>query len=248
MMDLVEEYFKRDLTAREEAQLARLLAGSPEAAQKMAEGMAALYGASGQTVPAWPESPLPASQWKDSRHWIKLALFLLLNLAVLGLLIRGMQALLQRPASAPAAGVETSALVLEEPVKSAHKAAPRKNHPAPPPAQAEPSLPSLPPPVPVVAPETPPPFGDSGREFEQLSVVVNNPQPGLATIKVFDSQHELIRRLYTGILPSGAQTIVWDGRTDGGSAAPAGTYQVEIQSGENVIRGEVKVKGGDSAP
>jgi hypothetical protein len=245
VINLVEEYFKRDLTAQEEAQLARLLAGSPDAAQKMAEGMAALHGESGHTVPAWPESPLPTIQEKDSRHWLKLILFALLNLALLGLLVRGFQALLQRPAPAPAAGVETSTLTLEEPVKITHKTAPRKTQPAPVPVQRESTMPALPPPSPM---DTPPPFVSSGREFEQLSVVVNNPQPGLATIKVFNSQHDLVRRLYTGILPMGAQTIVWDGRTDEGGAAPAGTYQVEIQSGENVIRGEVKVKGGDSAP
>ena len=37
MIDLVEEYFKRDLSAAEEAQLAKLLAASPEAALKTQE-------------------------------------------------------------------------------------------------------------------------------------------------------------------------------------------------------------------
>ena len=74
MMDLVEEYFKRDLSAAEEAQLAKLLAGSPEAAQKMAEGMAgplppgraggARLAREAPCPPAVGNAPGPGSNWR----------------------------------------------------------------------------------------------------------------------------------------------------------------------------------------
>ncbi len=263
-MDLVEEYFKRDLSASEETQLAKLLAGSPEAAQKMAEGMATLFRAGGEAEPAWPGKPLPLSRWTVSGSWIKIAVFALLNLALIGLLIYLILGFLKAHVSTPApkAQVEVSTLVLDEPAKDVRKAASRKASPPPASKQMEASAPFLPP-LPVEGPNSQsalpapssnaepaspavPPMTASGRQFEQLSVVINNPEAGLATVKVYNADHVLVRRLFTGILPAGTQTLVWDGRTEEGAAAPAGTYQMEVQSGEKIIQSEIKIKAGDN--
>lgn len=242
-MNLVEEYFKRDLSAAEEAQLAKLLAGSPEAALKIAEGMAGLYRQGGQAEPSWPERPLPTGRWRGAGPWIKLSLLVLLNLGLIALAVHLLGTLLQTRTPVPAASVTVEYALspqAEPRRKTARVAIPPQAGPA-----ASATLPHvLPPPLP--APQTAPALPIIGRQFEQLSVVVDNPQEGLATVKVFDSSHNLVRRLYTGILPAGKQTLTWDGRTDQGGTAPPGTYRLEVQSGDNMIRSTVHVKAGDN--
>jgi hypothetical protein len=244
VIDLVEEYFKRDLNATEEAQLAKLLAASPEAALKMSEGMAGLYRQGGQAEPSWPERPLPTGWWKGAGPWIKLSLFALLNLGLIALGVHLLVALLQTRTEVPAAAVTVEYAPLSE-VKPRHKttrgALSPKALPAPTGNSASAPLPSAPS-NPLPAPQTAPALPIIGRQFEQLSVVVDNPQEGLATVKVFDSGHNLVRRLFTGILPAGKQTFTWDGRTDQGGTAASGTYSLEVQTGDKVIRNEVHIK------
>lgn|GEM_PF-3235002 len=251
MIDLVEEYFKRDLNTAEEAQLAKLLAASPEAALKLAEGMTALYRQGGQADPLWPERPLPESRWKGAGTWIKLGLLVLLNLVFISLLVFLMGRFLKVRATLPAAPDTVEIVPMKEEPSAAQSTgtlARKKNPPArpsahspvpsqavslavPPNAQSQPALPNLP---------------NIGRQFEQLSVIVDNPQEALATVKVYDSGHTLVRHLFTGILPSGKQTLTWDGKTDQGEPAPSGTYQLELQSGEKLIRSEIHIKAGDN--
>jgi hypothetical protein len=246
VIDLLEEYFKRDLSAAEEAELAKLLAASPEAALKMAEGMSALYRQGGQDEPRWPERPLPATLWKRSGPWIKLGFYLLLNLGLIALVVYLLSLFPKIHTALPAGPVtvEYAPLTEDHPLTRPRKTtAPPKAPFAPQPPNAQSALPNLPAPAPPVLPNLP----IIGRQFEQLSVVVDNPQEGLATVKIYDQGHTLIRRLFTGILPAGKQTLTWDGQTDQGGTAPSGTYSLEVQSGDKVIRSEVHIQG-DAKP
>jgi hypothetical protein len=56
-MDLIEEYFKRDLTEKESAELAVLLASSLEVAELFAKTMKTHYVALGLPQPAWKPKP-----------------------------------------------------------------------------------------------------------------------------------------------------------------------------------------------
>jgi hypothetical protein len=248
VIDLVEEYFKRDLSAAEEAQLAKLLAASPEAALKMAEGMAGLYRQGGQEEPSWPEKPLPAGRWKGSWPWIKLSLFALLNLGLVALGVYALGTFLKTRIPVPAAAVTVEYAPLPEagPVHRITKGVRPQKAASVAPLIAASAPPAPAPPAALPALQTAPALPVIGRQFEQLSVVVDNPQAGLATVKVFDSGHNLVRRLFTGILPEGKQTLTWDGKTDQGGTAAPGTYGLEVQSGDKVIRGEVHVKAGDN--
>ena len=82
-----------------------------------------------------------------------------------------------------------------------------------------------------------------GRVYQQLSVVVEPSQPGLATVRVFDKGNKEIRTLFAGIIPAGQKIFTWDGKTDNGTVAPAGTYFIEVKSGAKAMRKEVKVEG-----
>lgn len=81
----------------------------------------------------------------------------------------------------------------------------------------------------------------SGTKYQELSVVVNQRQTGLVTVRVVDNQDHLIRTLYAGILKPGNPSFTWDGKTEQGALAPAGRYFVEVKSGKDMFRKEVKV-------
>jgi hypothetical protein len=86
-----------------------------------------------------------------------------------------------------------------------------------------------------------------GHVYQQLSVVVAQATPGLVTVKVKDNLNTEVRTLYAGILPEGNKTFTWDGKTDIGAVAPAGTYFIEVKSGLSLMKREVHIEG-DGTP
>ncbi len=62
------------------------------------------------------------------------------------------------------------------------------------------------------------------------SLDVSLPAAGPARLRLFDVSGRLVRTLWSGALPAGARTFAWDGRTDGGSAAPAGIYFARLDA------------------
>ena len=55
--------------------------------------------------------------------------------------------------------------------------------------------------------------------------------PGPLTVTVYDTAGNAVRRLDAGTAPAGINRFVWDGRTDAGTPAPAGTYRLYAQTG-----------------
>jgi hypothetical protein len=251
---LVDEYFKRDLTESEEQQLAEWLDSHPEDSALFARRMKDLYEKSGLPEPIWPHSPVPVSDSMSVFKWLApLVLFLL----AFGFYEwRSKMGPLSPPLIAPS--LRTVPLESQEtPVKKYPIS--KKNsylHPEPavvvaltPLSAATPG--SMPPrpaavlfnstPLPASTPIAAVPAASSGRQYEQLSVVVDLPQGGLATVRVIDGLDNEVGILYAGILPAGRKTFTWDGKTEQGVVATPGRYFVEIKSGKDVMRQEIRL-------
>jgi hypothetical protein len=106
-------------------------------------------------------------------------------------------------------------------------------------------------PAPVEAPKPQPPKAAAvppagAKTHEELSVVVDNPRPGLVTVRVLDSQNREIRLLYAGILPEGQRTFTWDGAGADGQVVGPGTYYLVVESGAQKMRKLVHVNPKES--
>jgi hypothetical protein len=249
----MEEYFKRDLTEAEEEQLSRELSASPEDALAFAQSMEGLYKANGLPEPVWTEKPLPRLEHKAG--WVQALVPGALILVLLGFLS---YRFLSRNDFTPETAVQPSTPSL--PLQSVERAPVekpavpvKKNHPSlparvssapvqPPPAAPAVNLPS--PRLPITAPAAgaPPAAPAQGKQYEELSVVVEPTTSGLVTVRVYDSANHEVRMLFAGILPAAKKTFTWDGKTNSGALAPPGTYFIEVKSGLNVMRQQVKVE------
>jgi len=56
------------------------------------------------------------------------------------------------------------------------------------------------------------------------------PETGHVSVDIFDIAGRRVRSLYRGLLPSGFQTLTWDGMNEGGRPAPAGVYFMIVES------------------
>lgn len=54
------------------------------------------------------------------------------------------------------------------------------------------------------------------------------PAPGAVEVAIFDAGGRVVRRLMPGNLPAGTMTLTWDGRSDSGVPAAAGTYLAQL--------------------
>jgi len=60
------------------------------------------------------------------------------------------------------------------------------------------------------------------------------PQAGWVDLSLFDLQGRRLRNLFGGVLGAGVTRMRWDGRTDGGHAAPSGGYYLRMAVGGQV--------------
>ena len=69
------------------------------------------------------------------------------------------------------------------------------------------------------------------------SVIVSYqvPKEGKPFVRIFDLNGKLIKQLVSEILVSGEYLIDWDGKSENGSAIPAGNYFLTVQQGEKII-------------
>jgi hypothetical protein len=254
---LIEEYFKRDLTEAEEQQLADWFSAHPEDTERMAQGMADLYLKSGLPEPVWPggNPPFGKSGW-----WVlKPIMPLLLAFALLGAgaykwlshLPSASEETLSTPVTRPLVTSPDDGDVAPAAKKPAAKVISTTVHQTRPGTVGKPAMtqPALAKPVAQPSLKTPalPAAQSQGHVYEQLSVAVAQATPGLVTVKVKDNLGTEVRTLFAGIMPQGNQTIPWDGKTENGALAPAGTYFIEVKSGGNVQRKEVHLQG-DALP
>jgi hypothetical protein len=69
------------------------------------------------------------------------------------------------------------------------------------------------------------------KTFPNLSVVVNQAQAAPLKVSVLNPAGMEARVLYQGVLASGNWIFEWNGLLAGGQKAPAGYYQIQVQSG-----------------
>jgi len=62
---------------------------------------------------------------------------------------------------------------------------------------------------------------------------------GPASVRIFDAGGRLVRTLVDGVLPPGAQAVVWDGRNDGGRALGSGIYFYRVDSPAGAVSGKL---------
>jgi hypothetical protein len=74
-----------------------------------------------------------------------------------------------------------------------------------------------------------PPTPNPSRSF--VSFNLQMPRAGWVDLALFDSQGRRVRTIFGGVLGAGSTGMHWDGRTDGGRAAPSGAYYLRMAVG-----------------
>ena len=208
MVDLVQEFFKRDLTEAEHEALSKLLECSPEAASGYERLLEQNYLATGLPQPTLPKGlqSLPhhgAGGLTGLGSSIKIFLAVL---AVSGIALWKFWPQTKAEISMPVQ--QPVQQILEKHLTTNVK--PLVKKPAPiQPSAAEPT-----------------------QEGQELSVVVNAPQRSLVTVRILDPAGKEVRALYTGFVEPGRWNFKWDGLLGNGELAGAGDYRIDVQTGE----------------
>jgi hypothetical protein len=79
-------------------------------------------------------------------------------------------------------------------------------------------------------------------EGNRLSVVVELDKPAPVEVNILNTQDQVVRALYQGVLPSGKWSIRWDGLLSDGTRAPAGEYHIQVQSGTTQMSKAVSIE------
>jgi hypothetical protein len=202
MVDLVTTFFERELSEAEADALGNLLQQSPEEALRYEGLLEQHYLATGLPAPQVPQSlTLPPSSGGLGASGWT-GLAVVIALTGAGLLWKFWP---QVPAEVPVKPVIA-------PVKVA---APRNPIP---------SVPVQP------APVQPAPV-EATAEGEELSVVVSTQAKSLVTVRILDSTGREVRGLFAGFVQPGQWAFKWDGELFNGVPAPAGEYQIDVQTG-----------------
>jgi hypothetical protein len=216
MINLVDEFFKRNLTEAEAQNLEELLEKSPEASSRFGEMLRQEYLSLGLPEPKIPKnfhSPIsiPPTAWLGP----VLGFLALVGVAVVSL------AWWMRPHSELAVLTLTASL-------------PQK------PIAAEVSQnPGILPPPPIQLPQK---LGADSVEGNRLSVVVELEKIAQVQVRVMNPQEQSLRVLFEGPLSPGKWAIQWDGRLADGTQAESGKYLIQVKAGSQVMSKSVSVE------
>jgi hypothetical protein len=218
MIDLVQEFFKRDLTEAEQEALSKLLERSPEAASSYERLLEQNYLATGLPQPTLPKGlqslPHPgAGGIAGLGGSIKI---LLVVLAAAGVALWKFWPQTKAEISMP---IQQSAQhILEK-----HLTVPVK---------------------PVVKKLVPiqPSAAGPAQEGQELSVIVDAPQRSLVTVRILGPAGNEVRALYTGFVEVGRWDFKWDGLLGNGEAAGPGDYRIDVQSGAAHQSKDIRIK------
>ena len=215
MTDLIEQFFKRDLTEAEENALAESLRSDDGSAGKFGRSLDEAYARTGLPDPggSGPEGPAEPSNPTGAGPWI---------LGGVGIAILACM------------GWVAFQMVHTCPVPAA-QVAPMT---APAPVEVESAEPKVRPGRPKGVERAMP----ANQAFKLVKVVVNQASEGPVSVIVVGPKGNLVQNLYQGDLKSGKWSFGWDGRRLDGSAVSAGTYTVEIHTALGLQSREVVVK------
>jgi len=238
-LNLVEQYFQRELTEDEKLALDELMERSPEAARLFVEKSKAVYQPQALPELKLPPQPLPlGGLFRLSKWWWVLAGYGLLA-AAFWFWSRNHDfywpwesrepVALSGPAAPPvpntpktssltaallanAAGADTDPAAISTPEDEGNDAAG---------------------PIPVTA------LSPSSLEHPGPRVLVNRSVPGRVTVTVLDATGKEIQFLYSGVVQTGQWVFEWNGRRADGSRAPIGNYTLQVRSGLNIQKQEI---------
>ncbi len=209
MADLVDEFFKRELSESEAGDLEKLLQESPDAPLRFKALSEQRYMAMGLPAPQLPEGVhLPsAPQGMGLSAWIAGAV--LTAVVITATLWKFW----------PQASVESNVKTIPAPL-------PLSAVTAPPPEKSAKTK-ALPPSSIKPIPAAP------AAEGMELSVSVDTQTRVLATVRVLDASGHEVRSLFTGFIQPGQWTFKWNGDLADGQPAPAGQYKIDVQTGDS---------------
>jgi hypothetical protein len=214
MINLVDEFFKRNLTEAETQNLEELLEKSPEASSRFGEMLHQEYVSLGLPEPKIPKnfhSPvsIPPTAWLGP----VLGLSILMGLGSLALWMW------------PVAELKTPILTAALPQKPIA-------------VEVSKNTGALPPP-PIQLPQK---WGADSVEGKRLSVVVELEKLAQVQVRVLNPQDQPLRVLFEGPLSPGKWAIQWDGRLADGTQADPGKYLIQVKAGSQVMSKSVSVE------
>jgi hypothetical protein len=240
MADLIEKYFKGDLTEAEKTALDQELATSDEAAKRFGELAEQAYRRFGLPKPQWTGSDkLRQRGHSDLMTWF----WVILMLAGIAGISVFMYVLLKNSASKTLVSAEQSprtavdSTSIDSSVETqAQSAPPVHSHPmilAKAPSQNVPSTSTA---APALTPQSPKftPINvdqNPNRPFSSLSIQLRLTAPRLLMVRILGSQGQELVPLFNGSLPTGNWSFEWNGKLRNGRLAPPGTYKIEVRAG-----------------
>ncbi len=236
MSDLIEKYFREDLTEAEDKALGELLSSSDDAAQRFGAMAEAKYASYGLPEPGISDAVTPDTSFL--KPWMIPAAALLIAGGATWWMTRG--APCPSEVSAPA----VVAPVPEEPAQAAPKSdVPRKVTKPSLPSPKAPTAEVVSEPPPALSAIEPPPETAANREsYPKTRVVVNRSTSGIVTVRVIGPDGTVVRKMYEGLLQAGRWSFDWDGRLDDGRGVSPGRYRIEVVSGGSVQSREVLIR------
>jgi hypothetical protein len=215
MADLIEKFFRSELTEAEDEALAKRLASSEDAAEQFADSAEKAYFSFG--LPE-PQAPGRLARFLRS-YWGRL----LPVVVTLG----GLATWYWWPKmeSGPVPKVLTAPKMESSP---RGEEVPKPQTPV----RVQEKVKGL----------EAPPNPDFKTDYRDLKVVVDQENEGPVTVRILDPSGIEVRRLYEGPLQAGKWAFKWDGILDSGLPAPPGGYQIEVQSGMVSKSREIEIK------
>ncbi len=257
--ELIDQFFKRDLTGAEDEALEELLGRSEDATDQFEGRAKAAYLRYGLPEPGSPsiEPPGRGSLGFSLGKWLLLTMGT--TLVVGGFLFRALlfQASAPKTDSPPSekpGTLEPKSSTIQEgkrsenqgtPPPSVQNKEPEKAHFKKPetkeifPSRLDheanvPQVGSMP-----FQPVEKADIDASGPGYSGLRVVVERDTPGLVTVRAVKPDGNEVQVLYAGILKTGRWAFEWDGKLKDGSKAPPGSYFIEVKSGPVLEKKEV---------
>lgn len=213
MADLIKAFFERELSEAEADALGNLLQQSPEEAMRYEGLLEQHYLATGLPLPQVPRSLTLPTGTGGLGTTGWTAIAVLATLSAAGLLWKFWpQAPVQTPLKSAAPTIKVG--VPRNPVVSA------------------PVQPSSVQPAPV----------EATAEGEELSVVVGTQAKSLVTVRILDATGREVRGLFAGFVQPGQWAFKWDGDLSNGVPAPAGEYQIDVQTGSQHQYKTIRIK------
>jgi hypothetical protein len=241
MADLIDKFFKEDLTEAERTALGKQLSISDEAAQRFGEKAEEAYRALGLPEPQWTGPDILRHPSRlDSTIWIWVGLIMVTLLGGLGwwfVALKNQESL--QPLAQTGSALSTTPLPAKpakvqkkNPVASTSQTMPTNQAIASKAQPAKQAVASVPATL-SLAPKFTPVNVDQNPNFtfSTLSISLRLTTPRSLSVQVLNAKGAVLLPLFSGTLPTGNWAFQWNGLLSDGRLAPPGRYRIKVQSG-----------------